>query len=354
MMTSKQKTNLFYLLIFILVFNIGYTQQKTTYEKKIESLNVKFAKDLGAPQLVNKYKGTGDFGAFLATGELARKLNTEKGLLLLLKYKEEVKNAEKLKSPQERKLDKDKKDKEIALLKAKEQQEKEQREQRQKEEEINAQQRELKQKFYTSDYYYLTNQIKTDFERWLEKTDFEKKEDYQNRVTKSGSNVFDSICRNEITELIKHKTGFYQSPRIHTNIGKYDSENEFFEIKITSNVGVRDYYIINDTIKVEMLKARRISNLINKTDGISYSKYKNISDWCLIDNMLFPKIIILNSGEKINKSLMTSSKKINNFNFSTKELDIKNEYLAEIVYDYEKQQKQDQIDIENEKTRKMR
>ena len=96
------------------------------------------------------------------------------------------------------------------------------------------------------------------------------------------------------------------------------------------------------------------SNLINKTDGISYSKYKNISDWCLIDNMLFPKIIILNSNEKINKSLMTSSKKIKNFDFSTKELDIKNEYLAEIVYDYEKQQKQDQIDIENEKTRKMR
>ena len=353
-MTSKQKTNLFYLLIFILVFNIGYTQQKTTYEKKIESLNVKFAQDLGGPQLVNKYKGTGDFGSFLAMGELAKKLNTEKGLILLLKYKEEVKNAEKLKSPQERKRDKDKKDKEIALLKAKEQQEKEQQEQRQKEEEINAQQRELEQKYYTSDYYYLTNQIKTDFERWLEKTDFEKKEDYQNRVTKSGSNVFDSICRNEITELIKHKTGFYQSPRIHTNIGKYDSENEFFEIKITSNVGVRDYYVINDTIKVEMLKARRISNLLYKTDDISYSEYKNISDWCLIDNMLFPKIIILNSNEKINKSLMTSSKKINNFNFSTKELDIKNEYLAEIVYDYEKQQKQDQIDIENEKTRKMR
>ena len=56
----------------------------------------------------------------------------------------------------------------------------------------------------------------------------------------------------------------------------------------------------------------------------------------------------MNSEEKISKSLITSSKNIKGFYFSTKELDIKNDYINDIVFDYGKQQKQDQIDIENE------
>jgi len=335
-MTLKKKTNPYYILIFFLVFNIGYTQQKTAYQKKVESLNIKLAQDLGAPQLIKKYDGTGGFGSFLAMGELSKKLNTEKGILLLLKYNEDIKNAEKLKTPEERKRDKDIKDKEIVLLKIKEQQQKEKEEKRLKEEEVRMHKAKLEKEYYYSDYNQLSEYIKNDFEKWLEKSEFEKKENYQNRIVENGSQAFYSICDNQINEYIKQKTGFYNSHTLITsNVGKYDPENEFFEIKIESErIGSRDNFIINDTLKVETSKAK---NIPIYTDIISYTNYKYISDWCFIENMLFPKKISIISSKNLYKSLITSSKNIKSFYFSTKELGIKNEYISDIIYDYEKQ-----------------
>lgn len=350
-MILKQKTNLYYILIFLLVFNIGYTQQKTAYQKKVESLNIKLAQDLGATQLVKKYKGTGDIGSFLAMGEISKKLNTEKGLLLLLKYNEDVKNAEKLKTPEEKKRDKDKKDQEIALLKIKEQEQKDREENKIKEEEVRIHEAKILNEYYWSDYNQLSEYIKTDFEKWLEKSEFEKKENYQNRIVKNGSQAFDSICKKQINEYIKQKTGFYNSStRVKSEINEYDPENESFKIKVKSqrNGSTYDYFIINDTLKVEVSKAK---NIPIYTDIISYTEYKYISDWCFIENMLFPKKISIISSKNLYKSLITSSKNIKSFYFTTKDMDIKNEYISDIVYDYEKQQKKDQIDIENEKIR---
>ena len=347
----KQKTNSYFLLIFLLVLNIGYAQQKTAYQKKVESLNIKLAQDLGAPQLVKKYDGTGGFGSFLAMGELSEKLNTEKGLLLLLKYNQDLKNAEKLKTPEEKKRDIDKKEREIYLLKIKEQQQKDREEKKIKEDEIRFQEEKILKEYYWSDYNQLSKNIKTDFEKWLEKSEFEKKENYQNRIVKAGSKAFDSICKNQITEYIKQKTGFYNSPtRVISEVGEYDPENEFFNIKIKSqkNDGIYDFFILNDTLKVETSKAK---NLPIYTDIISYNEYRYISEWCFIENMLFPKKISIISSKNLHKLLINSSKNIKNFNFTTKELDIKNDYISDIVFDYEKQQKQDQIDIEKENIR---
>ena len=350
-MILKQKTNSYYALIFLLVFNIGYTQQKTAYQKKVESLNIKFAQDLGAPQLVKKYEGTGDFGSFLAMGELSKKLNTEKGLLLLLKYNEDLKNAEKLKTPEEKKRDKDKKDHEINLLKIKEQQQKDKEAEKLKEEEVRIRETKILEEYYWSDYYQLSKKIKTSFEEWLEKSEFENKENYKNRIVKNGSQAFDSICKNQINEYIKQKTGFYNSQTsFKSEINEYDPENEFFKIKIKTklNRAGHEYFIINDTLKVELSKAKKI---YRNTDIISYTDYKYISEWCFIENMLFPKKISILSSENLYKSLITSSKNIKSFYFTTKDMDIKNEYISDIVYDYEKQQKKDQIDIENDKIR---
>ena len=68
-------------LTFILFFNISFSQQKTVYEKRVNTITLNFINELGLKNLANKYNSTGDLGSIMAMSEMSSRLNTERGLI---------------------------------------------------------------------------------------------------------------------------------------------------------------------------------------------------------------------------------------------------------------------------------
>lgn len=266
-------------LTFILFVNLSFSQQKTVYEKKVEGLTLQLLKQFGVSQTqLNKAKEMGEIESLFLFSDIANKMNTIEGLVLMEKYGKEIKKAEALKTEIDLKKDKIKKDKQIALQKAEEQKIKNKTE---------------AEEYKNSDYYKISKLIKSEFENWLSKSEFEKQENYKKRLTENSKKSFDSICHKILLNEISRVENYNN---LNLEVGEYNAENEKFKIKI--KIFKTE---INETLEVKSADAKEFKeNSISrsyKRSAIIISKTSN--QWCFNNNDLIPTVFDFNIYNKV-------------------------------------------------------
>lgn len=293
-----------YLLLFLfsLSFTVhSYAQTMTAYEKKCYSLKVQFLRNLGVDEaLLKKTSNLSELEKLLAAGDFLQRLNTERGVRLMLALERELKDAEKLKTAVDFQRDKEKKEeaerkKQIEIAKQKE---------RQKLEEVKKQEQERKERFENSDFVAVRNKIKENFNEWYQKGEFEKSDDYQSRISSYSAQAFDSICFANLIHAFKEKSGF------SSKLLKYNADTEKFGVEFTFND-----VTYKDSINIPINKASKF-----KDDFENFEIYVDDKDWVFVDNYLSPtKISFYNRDTKQNVEFQFSNINAKRIGFSSKE-----------------------------------
>ena len=307
-------------LTFILFFNLSFSQQKTPYQNKVDQLHTEYFRALHIDEsLILIAKKSNDWSIITKSQEFSyavHSLNKNVILTMTLALDAKIKDVAKLKNATDFKNDAIKKEKDENDLKLSELKKK-----KEKEEALLIEENRLKKiKFENSDYNNLNITIKSEFSKWLEKSEFEKKETYINRIQNKSKSKFDSICYNEILERIDTKGRI----RPNLNFEKYNSEEEYFNLTITI-----DNLKFNDTLKIA----------ISDAENLKYEAYiseldKTENDWCLIDNEIYPKFILLKNNNKTIKKINLKNENEFPLNYSSKDLNITNEYLGDSNFDF--------------------
>jgi hypothetical protein len=300
---KNYKINWLFIILF-LCFNSLHCQEKTLYEKKVEELTWQFYENLGiSPSEIDNAKKIKNLDNL---NVLVKKLFTtnagiEKFNFEMLILSEGLKKAEALKTEFERK----------------------------KIESIKNEKKELEE-FNKSDYSTISKKIKIDFEKWLSKSEFEKESAFNQRLTNNSQTVFDSICYLSIQNSIKNKLS--NSKKLELEIGSYDAEKEYFNIKIK----LFNTEII-DTLNIKLSLAKKFKNNQNTEDYITIPKRNR--NWFISNNNLFPKELIFTiNDKKYFKNIKNHLQNIKLLNFTTKNLDINNN--LDLSFDYFKHQKE--------------
>lgn len=306
-----------FLLLFLSSFNVVFGQSSkvtlTPYEKKIKEINVKhFEIFYGSPmswgdqlqleQVLSK-GGSAEFIMGLALMNFA--MNNQKSYVesIVKKYGAELKAAEKLKGPAD--IQKEKEQKAIA-------------EQNKKEKELKAQQ----EAFSKTDVGNIQINIKSEFEKWNQKGEFEKEIDYAERLKTKSQTTFNEICINQIQKRISNYNNRYN---LKTELSPYNSENEFFIIKFEIN-GLE----WQDKVTIPISKAQPFKN--------NFSNYKfevNDYDWCFVENNLCPTLVKLENNDDNSKyefSLFASNK--SEISYAFNDFGIDNKYLNGYTFKY--------------------
>lgn len=280
------------------------TQQKTVYERKVEALTIQFFKNLGVnPSLLNQKEKIGEIEGLFLASDVLQKLNTEKGVLLMLQLEREIKEAAKFKTAVDFQREKVKKEeaerkKQIEIAKQKE---------RQRQAELKDQEEEKKERYDNSDYVQIKDEIQNDYKQWLAKGEFEKSDDYQNRVANTSSQAFDSICYKILIQNFKDKSGF------SSNLLKYNADTEKFGIEFLFND-----LKFNDSLNIPLKDASKFKDEIE-----NFGIYVDDKDWSFIDSYLTPtKITFFNNRNKKSFEFHFSNKDFKNIYFSTSELEL--------------------------------
>jgi len=207
-------------------------------------------------------------------------------------YKDELKQIEKLKNPLDLQRDKE--------LKAQEEQ----------------------AYFEKTDKGFIKKNIKSIFEKWNQKGEFEKEADYTTRIKTKSLNTFYLTC----IEQIKSKIGSYSNTaEYERKLSFYDAENESFNATFKIN-GVEWQTVI----KIPIAKAENFKlkwpELIYKIDEY---------EWGFVENSLCPTLITLvnysdNSKYEFPLPLKNQSEIVYTFN----EFDLTNQYLKDSVFRY--------------------
>lgn len=303
-------------LTCILFFNLSFSQQKTPYQNKVDQIHTEYFRALHIDEsLILIAKKSNDWSIITKSQEFSyavHSLNKNVIVTMTLALEAKIKDAAKLKNTTDFKNDTIKKEKEendLKLIELK------------KKEALVVEENRLKKiKFENSDYNNLKTNIKSEFSKWLEKSEFEKKETYINRVQNKSKSKFDSICYNEILKRIDEKGRI----RPTLNFEKYNSEEEYFNLTVTINE-----MKFSDTLKVAITNAENLKNeaFISELD-------KRENNWCLIDNEIYPKFILLKNYSKTIKKINLKNENEIPLNYSSKDLNITNEYLGDTNFEF--------------------
>jgi hypothetical protein len=182
-------------------------------------------------------------------------------------------------------------------------------------------QEEKKERYTTSDYVRIKNLIKGNFNLWLQKGEFEKTADYQNRISRNSSNAFDSICDETLTEA-------FEDEDFSSSLLKYNADTEKFGIEFHfSSVS------FCDSIKIPIEDASKLKD--DYADGIAngnvfldnpspvYVWSIDNKDWRFLDYNLVPrKITVLNAETNERYTFYFKHDNFKNISFSTAEFDL--------------------------------
>ena len=290
----------FITLIFVLFFCNIFSQQKTPYQNKIDQLYSTYFRALQIDEsLIHFAKKSNDWSIITKSREFSNAVHSSnKNLIITLTsaLEAKIKDAEKLKNATDLKNDLIKKEiekNELELIKLK------------KEKELLIKEKLLKEKkFENSDYNNIVNNIESEFSNWLEKGEFEKKENFIDRIQNKSKSKFDAICYEKILKRIEEKDKI--SPSL--NFEKYNSEEEYFNFNIIINE-----LKITDTLKVN----------INDAENFKKGAYlaeinEKENDWHFIEYEIFPKFLVLKYLDKIVKKIKISNQNEMKLNFSSK------------------------------------
>jgi hypothetical protein len=329
------------ILTFVCQFNTSFAQTKTPYQKKVDQIMTEMCKAIGVESsLIQMAVKLNDWDIVRTSQDLAFKskmLDRNELLVIILATEQKLKDAEKLKNSVDLKIDAEKKakeDNEKMLIEEKKQKEIQIQEEKKKQEQIALQkERELqnarrieeekKQYFDNSDYVSIINDVSTKFDNWLKKGEFEKTEDFNNRL-EFRQMIFDSICHKIILEEIDHQ----MNPEIE--LGQYNPDKEYFPVVIS-------YRKLNfkDTININIADAEKFKN---QTQSYSIIFSEKEQDWTIIDYYFSPlRMYVKNVGDKpLIEIIVPYDTPHSPLNLSTKEMKLSYYNFEELNYQFDK------------------
>lgn len=313
---NHKKLSFILISILLIFYSNLFAQEKTKYQKKTIEIKKKYVQQILISQ--GKWNQQAKAELFYSNEESVDML-LGFGLIsspnLIEKITKELNQAEKLKTNLDYKREEEiinREEKQALAKKIKDKVE----------------------KYNKTDIGYIQNRIKEKFNKWNKKGEFEKNEDYNNRLKNESKTKFDEVCTIEIHNRINTlKTWSW-----HKEISKYNTENEKFNIKFILNK-----IEWNGGINVEIKNASKFkanwSNL-----KFEVSKY----DWGFSNNSLFPSKVSLKKTNYSNKktvphTFITKNNITSEILYSFNPLEIDNIYLKNYTYsysDYVKEKKQ--------------
>ena len=304
-------------LLFLSSFSVAFAQSSkvtlTPYEKKVKEINVRyFEKFYGRPmswgdqlqlEQVLSEGGSAEFIMGLALMNFA--MNNPKSYVepIVKKYGAELKAAEKLRGPADIQKEKERK----ARI-----------EQNKKEKELKAKQ----EAYAKTDVGSIQISIKSEFEKWNQKGEFEKETDYAERLETKSQTAFNEICINQIQKKINEYNNGYN---LKTELSTYNSESEFFTIQ----------FKINDVewqnkVSIPISQAQSFKN--NFSD---YDFEINDYDWCFVENNLCPTLVtMVNKDDNFKYNFPLSATNKSEISFAFNDFGIDNQYLNVYIFKY--------------------
>lgn len=181
--------------------------------------------------------------------------------------------------------------------------------------------KEVQEAYEKTDVGTISKNIKSAFEKWNLKGEFEKEADYAGRLLNQSQTAFDEICLEQIKDVIKNKNEYYWKKELLP----YNAENEFFTVS----------FKINDlewqsNINISIAKAEDFKN---KFSDLRF----NIGDynWNFVENSLCPTVVTLENNYKEVKYdfpvLLSNQSEITQ---SFDNLQIDNQYLRGYVFKF--------------------
>ena len=305
---------MFLIGLLLLLVVPTFAQQKTAYQKKVEAIENKYLQQVGIPlSEINRLRKDKDFGEAMLRGMFNQKLATYskkhgsiQAYALITKIADEMKAAEKLKTPAELKKEKEEKQRQIIQQQKREEQEKlakTKREQELKEKHLKKEQereakrleeeearirKEQESLRNTSDIAKIKARIKDNFLKWAQKGEFETTNEFKERLQNNGKEKIQEISSDIVVSILREL-------RFYINLGKYNADEEIYPITIgrsipiysykteeelhrilTANDDYRGYNYTEDTISVESnLKIGKEKAIQLKEEIKYYASYYN-------------------------------------------------------------------------------
>lgn len=300
-MKHLKKTCLLILLLFV-SFNVVIAQktQPTPYQKKQLELSKKWFQILAGYEMsmsdevfyeqLTAGKEANDFVLGLAILNYAMYNSKSQCEKIFTQMNNEFKQAEKLKNATDFRLEKEAKD-----LKEQEAIEK-------------------------TDFGSIRKNIKYAFEKWNQKGEFEKENDYSVRLQKQSHIAFDGIC----LEKIKDKINNFSTYNWEKKLSTYDSENEFFTVFFKIN-GIE----WQSSINIPISQAEKF-----KIDWPDFDFIMDVYDWSFVENSLFPSVVTLKKYDKTKYKFPVILNNQSEISYSFDNLGIDNMYLKGYVFRY--------------------
>lgn len=268
---------------FLLNSTLGYSQQKTPYEKKKEEISTKYLQKIGvSTNEINRVKDS-DTSGFLLSIFIGQKIqeyqltnpNPTDLMIMMNEMKKEMVEAEKLKNDvdfeKERIIKLKKEQREIQIQKEIEDRKRKEdslRLEKEKKEKIEIENKNKIDFIKSTQLYILKTNVKRDFEKWSIKGEFENKQEFENRISLKKT-ILDSILFNKLLQIMNLNDYPLSNVEGYTiTLSKYDIDNENYPFVL---LGVfRTYetnYIkeikqgIGDTLFIKALEAKKIKEL---------------------------------------------------------------------------------------------
>lgn len=324
---KKLQTLCIIIMLFCVSFKGVYAQEKTAYQKKIVVITQKYFNILsGNNRKLSVYdqmtldlmtQGEDPSSFLLGIGIMgyAAKHSEVEVRRISTQIKNELKQAESLKTVVDFKREKNAKEQQKAAQAKKEREENER--------ELKAQQ----DTYEKTDVGSIKQEIKSAFEKWNLKGEFEKEIDYKERLKTQSQESFSQICIDQIQGKIQNNN---LDDELEKELSIYNSEKEFFTVSFKIN-GVE----WQNKINISIANAEEFKN------NWSHLRFKiDDYDWCFIEKSLCPTLIILHNGDpefdnhpyEFHLSLKNQSEITYFFN----DLEIANTYLKDSVFKYSK------------------
>ncbi len=162
--------------------------------------------------------------------------------------------------------------------------------------------------------------IKTAFEKWNQKGEFEIKDDYEKRLQNQSKDAFIQTYAEQIENNLPNYNGYNV---LQKELQPYNADNGFFTVNFKIN-GIE----WQSKITIPITDAENFKNNWRNMNP-QINKY----DWCFIENMLCPTLITL--SDKNNKYEFPSSlQNKSEITFAFDDLKIDNPYLKGYTFRY--------------------
>ncbi len=184
--------------------------------------------------------------------------------------------------------------------------------QRERQKKLEEEQKQAKEKYEQSDLGIIIKEVKYSFEKWAQKGEFEKQEDFYNRLKNQSKEKFQFFCVSEIEKKVEYWSG-------SGDIFSYNSEKEFFPMSFEAG---NQKWETNVNVPIDEAK-----NFKNNWGW-------DIDNFGIVNNNLFPTIILLEYRGKVYKKLTVTLKGLTDIRIPFDKLGINNEFLNGYIFNY--------------------